>query len=195
MCLLRGAGRSARRKGEVRGGIHLLIVDRFEDLCELERLLNQNVLISGMSRQVRKAKAEGLERKLGLRGWVALCKAIQSCSEQLLKPCAEYRVDNVALAQLSVGTYQFRTIQAARAATRLLKAEILKSQRIPPENRTKVMTKCKAAELLGRPNKRSGVEWLNECIKDGIYSCENAGSKQAWVFDRTQFPAAVQDQI
>ncbi len=65
---------------------------------------------------------------------------------------------------------------------------------IPAEHRTRAMSKCKAAKYLGRPNPDSGVKWLNKCIEDGTISCETL-SAQSHVFDRRQFPDAVQGSI
>lgn len=65
---------------------------------------------------------------------------------------------------------------------------------IPPEHRSKPLTKKKLAALLGRPNEDSGVKWLNNCIADGIFRCEKY-SRQSYVFDLREFDAAVQNQI
>jgi hypothetical protein len=58
---------------------------------------------------------------------------------------------------------------------------------IPPEFRSKPITKKLAAALLGRPNEDSGVKWLKACIDDGTIHCEEL-TKQSFVFDIRQFP-------
>jgi len=65
---------------------------------------------------------------------------------------------------------------------------------IPSEHRSKVISKKKAANLLGRPNPDSGVKWLNDCIKDGTIRCEEI-NRQAFVFDKRQFPNKAQSSL
>jgi hypothetical protein len=62
---------------------------------------------------------------------------------------------------------------------------------IPPEHRTKAMSKRQAAAYLGRANEDSGVRWLNECIDKGIVRCQPL-TRQTYIFDCRDFPAAVQ---
>ncbi len=68
------------------------------------------------------------------------------------------------------------------------------SAKIPPKFRSKPISKQKAAKLLDKPNPDSGVEWLNQCISDGIITCESH-SRQAHVFDIREFPEPVHDQL
>lgn len=66
---------------------------------------------------------------------------------------------------------------------------------IPPDKRTKPLTKKQAAKLLGRHgDENRAVEWLNACIEDGIIRWEKR-SRQSGIYHRDDFPAEVQDRI
>jgi hypothetical protein len=81
-------------------------------------------------------------------------------------------------------------IEAEQAANLLVHT----STRIPPENRTRVLSKKEAAGYLGRPNEDSGVRWLNRCIADGTIRCEEL-SRQGFVFNILAFPEPVRPLI
>jgi hypothetical protein len=65
---------------------------------------------------------------------------------------------------------------------------------IPREHRSKAIGKQKAAQLLGRLNRDSGVKWLNKCIEDGTITCEKLG-RTSFIFDKRQFPDSAQAQL
>lgn len=76
----------------------------------------------------------------------------------------------------------------------LRRGPIGESKGIPPEHRTKAISKGLAAKLLGRPNPDSGVKWLNACIADGTISCESMSPK-SHIFDLRQFSKETHDRL
>lgn len=66
---------------------------------------------------------------------------------------------------------------------------------IPPDKRTKPMTKKRAARLLGRTgDENRAVEWLNACVDDGTIRYEKR-SRQSGVYHRDDFPPEAQSAI
>jgi len=66
---------------------------------------------------------------------------------------------------------------------------------IPPEHRSRAMTKTEAAQLLRGPgNASGGREWLNQCIAEGTIYCESL-SRTQHVFNVRQFPEEVRDRM
>lgn len=81
---------------------------------------------------------------------------------------------------------RIRTKESAKTAT---------PTEIPPEYRSKPIPKKKAAKLLGRTgDENRAVEWLNNWIGDGIYSCMEM-SRQSFCFDMRQFPEDKRQQL
>ncbi len=81
-----------------------------------------------------------------------------------------------------------RCNRVAKMIGRLLEGKVQqKHQPIPPEHRTKPLTKKQAAKYLGRcGNEKRAVEWLNKCIADGTISWEET-SRQSGFYDIRQF--------
>ena len=63
---------------------------------------------------------------------------------------------------------------------------------IAPENRSRPITKRKAATLLGQVG--DGTKWLNKCIADGTIRAEKK-TRQSYVFDLTDFPEQFWGQL
>lgn len=68
------------------------------------------------------------------------------------------------------------------------------TKQIPPQFRTRIMSKKQAVAHLRPGNEDSGVRWLNDCIEKGVIHCQKI-SRQCHVFDWREFPEKVLDRI
>ena len=95
---------------------------------------------------------------------------------------SQYAIDR--LEALGICTVQELVAKPRTVSDLLVRLSKTKAT-IPPEYRTKAMSKRQAAKYLGRPNPDSGVRWLNKCIKDGTIACEFL-SRNSHIFDRRE---------
>ncbi|MDB2525763.1 hypothetical protein N9X53_03660 [Mariniblastus sp.] len=69
------------------------------------------------------------------------------------------------------------------------------STQIPPEFRTKPLTKIKAARAMGKSGDKSRcVTWLSKCINDGLITAERM-NRQSYIFDTRDFPSYQHSKI
>ncbi len=77
-------------------------------------------------------------------------------------------------------------------------AEQLKPNVIPPDKRTKPMSKTEALNHIGWPkhcqNERQAREWFSACIRDGEYRCEELNHK-SFVFHVDDFPVEARKDV
>jgi hypothetical protein len=66
--------------------------------------------------------------------------------------------------------------------------------KIPPEERTRPMTRKEAAELLGLGKGKVAVEVLRQSIEEGTIQCESI-SRERHFFSKADFPPEVRDQL
>ena len=99
--------------------------------------------------------------------------------------CVSISPDSETFAQLVNCLEAWQRWDAERVAVRL----------IPPERRTKPITKIKAARALGRDgDKSAAVEFVTKCIDDGIIAAQKM-NRQSWVFDISDFPESSHNEL
>lgn len=146
-------------------------------------------LILGFCRKYQGAVQREIDEISKLNGWPSgrlVAKALHDARYQIFDVHAspEYPISPAEFDhQLRRAWEGFQVEIAATGDTE----QVEEFEEIPPEFRTKPITKKLAAKCLGKENEDSGVRWLSECIEMGLIRCEKM-SRQAFVFDLRQFP-------
>lgn len=91
--------------------------------------------------------------------------------------------------------------EGLNAAVEAIKTTILQGvdAGIPPEKRSKPMSKLQAMDYIGWPahirTDRAARDWLNKSIELGIYRCESTTSGKRFIFHIDDFPEQVRGEI